>query len=199
VICFSTRLIFHTEITSVFYWTERRGCSPSWSGRSGKENSLPPPPPPPTWKPNLTSPIVHIEAKSLPSCLRQRKGVFFIYQKVVKEATFIYMYFLFFMAQQPLVGQNLLIIEASRSHSGTTLGRTPLDKWSARHRDLYLQTHNTHTRQTSMPPGGFEPTIPASERPQTHALDRVTTGISTFTCMGRLKNELKCSCGPAAS
>ena len=28
-----------------------------------------------------------------------------------------------------------------------------------------------------MPPVGFEPIIPASERPQTHALDRAATGI----------------------
>ena len=27
-----------------------------------------------------------------------------------------------------------------------------------------------------MPPAGFEPTIPASERPQIHALDRTATG-----------------------
>ena len=27
-----------------------------------------------------------------------------------------------------------------------------------------------------MPPVGFEPAIPASERPQTHALDRAATG-----------------------
>jgi hypothetical protein len=27
---------------------------------------------------------------------------------------------------------------------------------------------------------GFEPAIPASERPQTHALDRVATGIGVF-------------------
>jgi hypothetical protein len=50
----------------------------------------------------------------------------------------------------------------------TTVGRTPLDKWSARRRDLYLTAHNTYNRQTSMPPVGFEPTIPAGERPQTH-------------------------------
>jgi hypothetical protein len=48
-----------------------------------------------------------------------------------------------------------------------TVGRTPLDEWSARRRDLYLTTHNTHYRQTSMPPVGFEPTISAGERPQT--------------------------------
>ena len=31
-----------------------------------------------------------------------------------------------------------------------TVGRTPLDEWAARRRDLYLTTHNTHNRQTSM-------------------------------------------------
>ena len=28
----------------------------------------------------------------------------------------------------------------------TTVGRTPLDEWSARRRDLYLTTHNTHNK-----------------------------------------------------
>jgi hypothetical protein len=83
------------------------------------------------------------------------------------------------VAWQPLVGQNLLIIQTSRSHSfrQTTLGRTRLDLWSARRRDLYLTTHNIHKRQISMPPKGFEPAIPASKRPQTHALDCAATGI----------------------
>jgi hypothetical protein len=62
----------------------------------------------------------------------------------------------------------------------TTLGRTPLDEGSARRRDLYLTNHNTHKRQTSMPPAGFEPTIPASERPQTHALDGAAAGIGSL-------------------
>jgi hypothetical protein len=83
------------------------------------------------------------------------------------------------MAQQPLVGLGLLIFEASRSHTlrHTTLVRTPLDEGPARRRDLYLTTHNTHKRQTSMPLAGSEPTIPTSERPQTHSLDRAATGI----------------------
>jgi len=59
----------------------------------------------------------------------------------------------------------------------STVGRTPLDEWSARHRDLYLTTHNTHNRHTSMFPVGLEPTIPEMEGSQTHALDRVATGI----------------------
>jgi hypothetical protein len=64
----------------------------------------------------------------------------------------------------------------------TTLGRTPLDEWLARRRDLYLTTHNTRKRQTSMPPAGFKPAVPASERPQNHALDRAAAGIgSVFT------------------
>ena len=58
----------------------------------------------------------------------------------------------------------------------TTVGSTPLDEWSARRRDLHLTTHNTHNRQTPMPPVGFEPTISASERSQTYALDRAATG-----------------------
>jgi len=59
----------------------------------------------------------------------------------------------------------------------TTVCRTPLEERSARRRNLYLTTHNTRNRQTSMPPVGFEPTIPAIERPQTYALDRGATGI----------------------
>jgi hypothetical protein len=58
----------------------------------------------------------------------------------------------------------------------TTVGRTPLDEWSARRRDLSTwQTHNTYNRQTSMPPAGFESAIPAGDRPQTLALDRSAT------------------------
>ena len=86
------------------------------------------------------------------------------------------------MGQHSLLGQDLLIIEDSRSHSvrNTTIGRTPLDEWSTRRRDLYLTTHNAHNRQTSMPPVGFEPTVPANERTQTHALDRAATGTGKW-------------------
>jgi hypothetical protein len=62
----------------------------------------------------------------------------------------------------------------------TTHGRTPLDEWSARRWDLYLTTHNTHTRHTNIAPAGFGPTIPASERPQTYVLDRAATGIGSL-------------------
>jgi hypothetical protein len=65
--------------------------------------------------------------------------------------THTHIYF-FFFSLQPLVAQGLLLIEASQSQSvrHTTLGRTPLDKWSAQHSVLYLTTHNTHKRHKSM-------------------------------------------------
>jgi len=50
----------------------------------------------------------------------------------------------------------------------TAVGRTPLDELSARRRDLYLTTHDTHNRQISMPPVGFELTISAGENSLTY-------------------------------
>ena len=47
----------------------------------------------------------------------------------------------------------------------TSINRTPLDEWSVLCRDLYLTTHNTQKREASVPPAGFKPAIPASDRP----------------------------------
>ena len=68
----------------------------------------------------------------------------------------------------------------------STLGRTPLDEGPARRKELYLTAHNTHKRQTSIPPARFEPSIPKSKRPQTNSLDRTATGIGNYyiiTCI----------------
>jgi hypothetical protein len=80
----------------------------------------------------------------------------------------------FYHGVTALVSQVFLIIESVKH---TTLGRTPMDYSSARRTDIYLTTHSTHKRQTYMPPTGFEPTIPASKRQQTHALDSAATRI----------------------
>ena len=68
----------------------------------------------------------------------------------------------------------------------STVGRTPLDEWSARRRDLDLTTHDTHNRQISMPPVGFEPTISAGEWPQAAPLlrswVRIPPGAWIFVC-----------------
>ena len=82
------------------------------------------------------------------------------------------------MSRLPPLGQGLLIHEISRSH--TTTHRT---RWyssgrmiSSSQRPLPDNTHNTHNRQTSMPPVGFEPTISAGERPPIYDLDRAAKG-----------------------
>ena len=83
--------------------------------------------------------------------------------------------FLYPGAAAPM-GQGFLIVEGfTIALWHTALGRTPLDEWSAWRRDLYLITHNTHNRQTSFSPRGLESTIPPSERPQIHGLDRAVT------------------------
>jgi hypothetical protein len=60
------------------------------------------------------------------------------------------------MARQPACGSGLPLCSSfTITLRHTTLGRTPLDEWSARRRDHYLShiNHNTHKRQTSMPHG----------------------------------------------
>ena len=57
----------------------------------------------------------------------------------------------------------------------TTMGRIPLDEWSARRRDIYLTTNNYYDRHPCHRRVS-NPAIPASERPQTDALDRAATG-----------------------
>ena len=76
----------------------------------------------------------------------------------------------------------------------TAVGRTPLDEGSASRRDLYLNTHDIHNKQTSMPPPGFEPTISVGERPRTCALGRTVTGtdfLRLITAMWRTHKLLK--------
>jgi hypothetical protein len=80
------------------------------------------------------------------------------------------------MAQQPLVGHGL-IIEVSRSHSGT-LQSVGLHKESDEpDADLSRTTYNAHKRQTSMPSAGFEPAVSSNECPQIHSLDRTASMI----------------------
>jgi len=69
------------------------------------------------------------------------------------------------MGQQPLVGQGLLHIEASRSHSDTPHLVGLL--WTSDQYDA--QTRNNHEDRHP----GFKPAIPTSERPQTHDLEGI--------------------------
>jgi len=84
----------------------------------------------------------------------------------------------FTVAQQPQVGQDLLIIEDSWSHSDTPHSVRLL--WTSDQLDAETTTWQDTTlatdKQTFMPPAVFKPTVSASERPQTHALDPGATG-----------------------
>jgi len=76
------------------------------------------------------------------------------------------------MAEQPLVGQDFLIIEALRSHSDTPHSVGLL--WTSDQPVSETSTcqHTTpHKRKTSIVPAWFELTIPAKEQSQTHAVD----------------------------
>jgi len=94
------------------------------------------------------------------------------------------------------VGLGLLIFEVSQSHSDITLGRAPLDAWSARRQKLNMTTYNTHNREASMFLAAFEHATPASEWPQTHTLNRTATGNSLWrhrsTKMSRRNHYLSC-------
>jgi hypothetical protein len=82
-----------------------------------------------------------------------------------------------FHVQQCVVGRSPQYRGFAITLRHITHGRTPLDEWSAQHRNLYLTTHNNHRRQASMTPAGLEPAVPASVSPHTHALDRAPTAI----------------------
>ena len=76
--------------------------------------------------------------------------------------------------------EHLFLMFLDHTQRRGTVGRTPLDEWSACRRDLYLTTHDTHNRQLSMPPVGFEPKISAGERPQAARLLRSGDLIQGF-------------------
>jgi len=87
---------------------------------------------------------------------------------------------LFFTVQQTLAGIGLFIVEFSRSHSDT-----PHSVWLLQTSDrLVAETstwqHATLTRDTFTPPAVFQPAVPASERPQNHALDGAAIGTGSY-------------------
>jgi len=99
----------------------------------------------------------------------------------------------FSTTQQPLVGQGLLIIEASRLHSDTPHSFGLL--WTSNSPSqipLPENTQHSH-RQPPMPPAGFEPATQTSDGPQTHALYRppwgLTHKIQTYSTLPRLQKK----------
>ena len=79
----------------------------------------------------------------------------------------------------PPVGQGFLLVLASRSHLLDTSHSVGfLWKSDQPYAESSASQHTTLTREIyCMFLVGFEPAFPASERPQTHALDRTATGF----------------------
>ena len=76
----------------------------------------------------------------------------------------------FFVAQQPLLGQGILIVEASRTQSDTPHSVELFWTSDQPVAELYLKTHNTHEKKVIHVPGGFRIRNTSKDRQQTHAL-----------------------------
>ena len=99
-----------------------------------------------------------------------------------------YIFFLpfsFILAQQlpPPVGQGLCIHDVARSHTTTHHSQQDSSGRGISSSQRPRRDNTRHSQQIPMPSVGFEPTISASQRPQTHALDRAATGTGTRVSM----------------
>jgi len=126
---------------------------------------------------NLDSPVTHASVNKRTARHSQRANGTYLVQHftTLLSRSVILLHFSFFRGSTWPRPPHCSCFEITLRHS--TLGMTPLDEWSAHRRDLYLTTPNTPRLQIFMTPVRFEPAIPSSERPQTHALDRTATRI----------------------
>jgi hypothetical protein len=78
------------------------------------------------------------------------------------------------------VGQGIFIIEASRSHSDTRHSVVLLCTSDQPDWQTSTWQHTTLTRAEIHDTMGFKITVPAGERPQTHALDRAVSRTGCY-------------------
>jgi hypothetical protein len=71
--------------------------------------------------------------------------------KIGVNTIYIYIFFLWRCDPMRVMASSFLRFLDHTWH--TTVGRAPLDEWSARRRDLYLTTHDTHNRNIHAPGG----------------------------------------------
>jgi hypothetical protein len=84
------------------------------------------------------------------------------------------------------------VISFDHSQAHATVGRTSSGRGIGPSQRPLPDNTNTHKRKKSMPPMGFETTIPASARPQTYALDRAATGIGNEMLLCDISFLLAC-------
>ena len=74
--------------------------------------------------------------------------------------------------------EHLFLMFLDRTQRRSTVGRTPLDEWSARRKDLYLTTHDTHNRHTTQTQKQTTPTHHPNNTHITHTLHTTRTLIT---------------------
>jgi len=107
-------------------------------------------------------------------CITKRTGC--KQQQVLNNSRtrFICRYFFFWRNSPQRARASSFTRFVNHTQRRTTVGGTPLDEWSAHRRGLYLTTHNTHNRQTSMPRRDSNPQSQETSG-RTYALDRAAT------------------------
>jgi hypothetical protein len=90
--------------------------------------------------------------------------------------------FIDFMARQALMGQDILIFEASQLSSDIphSVGLLRTIYQLIAEAATYTNTHNKHNRRKSIPSAEFEPIIPGIKRLHTYTLYHTATGIGNF-------------------
>jgi hypothetical protein len=138
-------------------WRRKQDASLKWTPRS-----------PPAWKNNRTLSRTHSsklsEVNRLLACLHR-----------VMSVTYRRSHSLFYLLVHSRCRGCLFSLDHTHDTHHLSVGLL----WTRDRPVAETSTwqHKHCTRQTSMPPVGFEPTIPASARQQTYALDRAATGI----------------------
>jgi len=77
------------------------------------------------------------------------------YTRWAKSRYTVYSFYFWWRCDPTWVMTSSFLMFLDHTQWRITFGRTPLDEWSARRRDLYLTTHNTHNRQHIHAPGGI--------------------------------------------
>ena len=102
---------------------------------------------------------------------------------------FVYLHFLLwrYCPTRAMASSFTRFLDHTQRH--TTVGRTPLDEWSAPRTDLYLTKHSTHNRHTYIPPVGFEATA-SGRRPTPSAARPTGTDLYKSVQDPKMRNSL---------
>ena len=152
-----------------------------------KDKDTKPPPPPPTPK---SVAVHHSTWHNINTNVNFVNATVEIWPHFLRRCHLIYIFVSLWRCAQTRVMAVSCLRFLDHTQGHTTVGRTPLDEWSARRRDLYLTTHNTHNRQTSIRPAGHETTISAGKRQQTYALDRAATGTAIYITRNNINQQI---------